>query len=197
MLVFVTSDATGRQAEPGTIEVLRREQCPRRRRNVLRIVAGATADVQVLAVEHVARFRVIKTSWRRIPMQQGEVPAVMIRMAFDASRSRWPRARKSGVKTLVALQLVPNLAVTVDAAKGGRLGGDLMTLDAILRSVQALMGTGERSWRNLCTGGHAAQGADKQEKADREPPRPLPRGQSPLVCRLRAFLARCICLERN
>ena len=149
MLVFVAGAASRRKAEPGVIQVLGRKESPSLRRDMLRIVTGAATDAEMLSIEHVTGLRVIESFWRRIPVEQGKVSAVVIGMALDTGGPCRPRARKSRVETFVVLQLVANLAVTINAAERGRLGGNRMTLDATLRPVQALMRPGKRSRGNL------------------------------------------------
>jgi len=119
---------------------------------MLRTVAGTAAYVRVLAVEHIPCFRVVKAFWRWIPVQQRKVLPVVIGVAFDAGRPRWSRARKSSVKPPVPLQLVRNLAMAFDTAKGGRLGRNLMTFDTVGGSVQVLVRPGKRSRGNLRIG---------------------------------------------
>lgn len=58
----------------------------------------------------------------RIPMHQVEVFAVMVGVTLDAGRTRGSGARKSGMQPSIVLQLVRNLTMTIDTAKGGRFG---------------------------------------------------------------------------
>lgn len=54
-------------------------------------------------------------------MRQGKVLSVVIGVALDTGRSGRPCLRKSGMKPPVMLQLVSDLAMTFETAKGGRL----------------------------------------------------------------------------
>jgi hypothetical protein len=60
------------------------------------------------------------------------------------------------MKAAVPLKLSPDLAMALDTAKGGRLGGNLMTLDAVGVAAQALVSAGERPGRNLRARGTGA-----------------------------------------
>lgn len=166
MLVFMAGDAVGRQAEPGAIQVLCPEQSARRRRDMLGYVAGAAADADVLAVERISGLRVIEAFRCRIPVQKGEVLSVVIRVALNAGRAGRTRARESGVKPLVPLQLIRDLAMAFDTAKGRGSGGNFVTLDAIGRTIQVLVRPGKRSGGDLRMG----QPKGYPDKADRKTP---------------------------
>lgn len=161
MLVFMANGASGREAHPGAIQVLGRERRTRRGGNVLRTVAGAAANAGVLAVEHVPGLRVVESLGRGLPVNHLKLHSVVIRVAFDAGRARWSRARKGSMKPLVLLQFVRDLAMAFDAAEGRRFRRNFMTLDAASRSVQGLVRTGKRARRNLRIG----HPTDHQEEA--------------------------------
>ena len=88
VFVFMASDATGREAHPGVIQVFGCEQSAGRSHNVLRGVAGTAADAHVLAIEHISRFGVIESLWGWVPMEQVEVLTIVVGVAFYAGRTR-------------------------------------------------------------------------------------------------------------
>lgn len=103
-------------------------------------------------------------------MQQCEVFPIVVGVAFYAGRSGWSGIREGRVKAPVLLQFGSNLAMAFHTAKGGRPGGDLVALDAIGRSIKALMGSGQRSRRDLRIGRRAGSCDDEQGQADRAGP---------------------------
>jgi hypothetical protein len=112
-------------------------------------VAGTATDASVFSIKHESGLRVVKALWSRVPVQQREVLAIMVRVAFHAGRARRTRTRKGRVEPLVLLLFIRNLAMAFYTAKSRGLRGNLMTLDAVSRSAQVLMRAGKRAWRNL------------------------------------------------
>lgn len=103
MLVGVACHAAGRQPHPGMIQILGRQQRTRRRGDMLRVVTGAAGDPDVFTVQHISRLRVIKPFGRRIPVQQGKILAIVIRVAFNAGHALRTRAGIGSMKTMVLL----------------------------------------------------------------------------------------------
>ena len=122
VLVHVAGGASRSEAHPCVIEVFCVQHASRCRGYALRIVAGAAGNADVFSVERESGLGVVEAFGRRIPMDQREVLPVVVRVAFHACRSRGPCMRIGGMKPLVALQLIGDLAVALHTAKRGRLG---------------------------------------------------------------------------
>jgi len=82
--VFMTTEATRREAEPGPIQILVLQKSTRLRGNVLCRVAGAATHARVLSVERVSSLGVIESLRGRSPMNHLKIGSVVIRMALDA-----------------------------------------------------------------------------------------------------------------
>ena len=136
MLVFVATGAFGRETGPGAIEVFGFQQGAHGGGNVLRIVTGTTPNPDVLAVNPVARLRVIESSGARIPMDHGELFTVVVGMAFYASGARRPGLRILCMESFVQGQLGRNFGVAIQAMEGGRLSRDGVALHAVARTVK-------------------------------------------------------------
>jgi hypothetical protein len=135
------------------VQILARKERALRRCDVLQIVAGAAADARMFAVEGKACCGVIEPLRSRIPMHHLEVDSVVIGMTLHAGCARRARPWERCMKAFVLLNLTLNLPVAIQAFEGGRLHGDLVTLDAICGSAQALMRLRQRTRRNLRPGG--------------------------------------------
>ena len=105
--VFVAGDALRRKAEERPAQVLLQllQKSARRRLDIFRLVALPAIDGRMFAVQHVARLRVIESLVGRLPVQQGEVLAVVVGVALDARLARPPRIRIGAVQAAVLLQL--------------------------------------------------------------------------------------------
>jgi len=143
VLVLMAGDTTRRQSKPSMIQILGGEFGARGRWNVLRCVAGPAAYADVLAVERIPGLGVIETLRRGIPVDEGEILTVVIRMALDAGCPLWPFAGIGGVEALVLDQLGLDLLVAIDTAKGGRPGGYLVALYAVGGSLETVVGLGK------------------------------------------------------
>ena len=84
MLILVTGDAVARKTEIRVIEVLDNEPCARRRWNELCLVALFARDATVFSGECEPRLTVIDGLALRIPVNQGEINAVVIRVTPSA-----------------------------------------------------------------------------------------------------------------
>jgi len=145
MSILVTAGATWRQPHPRVAQILTRKERALRRGDVLQIVAGAAAHAQMFAIEHITCRRVIESLRCWIPMHHLKVDAIVIGMALHASRAGRARSREACMKALVLLDLVLNLPVAIQTFEGGRLHRNLVTLDAVRSSTQALMSFRQRS----------------------------------------------------
>ena len=141
--------AVRRKTHPCLVKVLARKERSLRRCNVLQIVAGAAAYARMFAVEGKTCRGVIKPLRSWIPMHHLEIDAVMIGMALHTSHAGRPRSRERCMKAFVLLDLILNFSMAIKTFKGGRLHGDLVTLDAVCGSAQALMRPCQRSRRDL------------------------------------------------
>jgi len=91
-------------------------------------------------------------------MHHLEINSVVIGVTLYTGGTGSCGTRKGGMQSLVLLQLNGNLPMALEASKRGCTGGDLMTLDAVRISVEALMCSGQRTRRNLRIGdGHQAK----------------------------------------
>jgi len=145
VLVLVTGRTGLAESHPRVVQVFALQDGTSVRADVLRGVATLALSERMLAVKHVSGLGMIEPVWRGLPMQHVEVFTIMVRMALYAG----PRLRKYEVKSASILNLRGNLFVAFGAAKSGRSSGDRVTLRAIGGPVQALMGAGQRSRRNL------------------------------------------------
>ena len=103
----------------------------------------------MLPIQGESGLRVIESLWGRIPVQHREIFAVVVGVAFYASFTRPAFIRKSAVQPTMLLQLRGNLAVafgTAERSVAHRLG---MALCAVSRPFQIVMGTRQRSGRDL------------------------------------------------
>ena len=66
-------------------------------------MTDSAADANMLAIKDITSFGVIEAFGCRVPVEQGEVFAIVIGVAFDAGGARRPRARVGGVKPPVLL----------------------------------------------------------------------------------------------
>lgn len=82
MRVLMTGGTARRKAEPCVIQIFGAEQRARRRGDMLRRVASAALYSCVLAIKRVAGLCVIEIL--RVPVDESEVFAVVIRVAFYA-----------------------------------------------------------------------------------------------------------------
>ena len=56
---------------------------------MLGAVALLAADPQVLAIQEITRFRMVKSLLRRLPVDDLEIQAIVLRMAADATLVTW------------------------------------------------------------------------------------------------------------
>jgi hypothetical protein len=173
--IFMARGATWRKAHPSVVQILIRKDRALRRGDVLQIVAGAAAYAQVFAVEHKACRRVIESLWGRIPMHHLEVDAIVIGMAFDTCRAGRARSREGCMKAFVLLDLIRDFPMAIQAFERGRLNGNLVTLDAVPGSTQALMGFRKRSRRDLRANSTCSRQKHSQCDQPAELRRPSPR----------------------
>lgn len=120
VLVLVARDAVGRKTEPGMTEILARQKAAPRLNYMRRLMAGATTHAHVLPIQRIAGLRVVESLGRRIPVQQGEVLAVVVRVTLYAGRACWPGLRIRGVQSLMLLKLRSDLLVALDTSKRWR-----------------------------------------------------------------------------
>ena len=115
--VLVACRAVRRESHPCVAEVFCAKQRAGRSSDVLCGVTRSAADTRVPAIQRVAGGRVIESLRRGIPVNHGEVLAVVVGMAFDACGPGWPGLRKGGMQPLVLLDLGCNLPVAVNATE--------------------------------------------------------------------------------
>jgi hypothetical protein len=149
VMVHMARDAIWHQTEPCAVEILAAEQRASLRGNMLRAVAGTTTHAYMLAVEQVARFHMVESFRRGIPVQHLEIDSIVVRVTLHTCCARRAGRWEAGMKSLVLLKLAPDLAVTIHAPERPAAGRNLMALDAIRCPVQALMRTCKRARRNL------------------------------------------------
>ena len=164
VLVFVARSTRRRQAHPRVIQIFARQKSALRRSNMLRQMAGTTAHSHVFAIEDIAGLCVIESRRRRVPMDHVEAHAVVIRVALHASRSRRTRTWKRRVQSLVLLDLRSNLAMALQALERRCPRGNLVALDAVRVSTEALVGPGQRAGRDLCRRPRALQCRGQQQQ---------------------------------
>jgi len=165
--ILMARGATWRKARPSVIQILIRKRRALRRGDVLQIMAGAAAYAYMFAIEHKTCRGVTESLRSRIPMHHLEVNAVVIGVALDTRCAGRARSRECRMKTFVLLNLVRNFPVTIQTFERGRLHGNLVALDAVRSSIQALMRLCQRSRRDLRRRWNAATQykTDSEERA--------------------------------
>jgi len=162
--IFMARSATWRKAHPSVVQILIRKDRALRRGDVLQIVAGAAAHALMFAIEHKACRRVIESLRSRIPMHHLEVDTVVIGMALHTCCAGRARSRKCCMKAFVLLELICNFPMAIQTLERRRLDGNLVTLDAVPGSTQALMRLCQRSRRDLRA--NSACSRQKHSKCD-------------------------------
>jgi hypothetical protein len=72
-------------------------------------------------------------------MHHLEVDAVVIGMAFHTGCAGRARSRERCMKAVALLDLIRDFPMAIQTFEGWRLDGNLVTLDAVRSSTQALM----------------------------------------------------------
>lgn len=173
VLVLVTRDATRRKTKPGLAEIFARQKRAPRFNYVRGLMAGTAAHARVFAVQYVACLRMIESLRRRVPVQQCEILAVVVRVALYAGRAGRPGLRIGRVQSLMLLKLRSNLLVALDASKRRCACRDRMALGAVIWTIQIVVRG--REWarrylsaRRICC---PAQKSPDAQKADKCAPR--------------------------
>ncbi len=84
VFVLMTGDAGAGQAKEGAIQVSHGKSGTLRRENPLGVMALVAGQAGMLAIQHKAGLAVVEFSWRRVPVDYGEVFAVMFGVAAGA-----------------------------------------------------------------------------------------------------------------
>jgi len=84
MCIFVASEAVAGEPKEGTIQILLLKPRALRRGNVSRVMALLAGQRRVLTLQPVARLAVIEGLFRRLPMDELELQAVVLRVAASA-----------------------------------------------------------------------------------------------------------------
>ena len=116
-------------------------------------VATAAGERCMLAVEYVAGLAVIETLGRGIPVDHVEIFSIVIRVTLDARRAGSAGQGIGRVQPVVALDLGSNFAMTFRAAKRGGAQRGSVALDAVGRTVEALVRARQGAGRNLSMSG--------------------------------------------
>lgn len=84
-----------------------------------------------------------------VPFDQGEILAVMFRVAARALLARTRLDVVGGMQVFALGEARSNLTMAVQAFEGGLAGGQLLTSRAVGGAVKGLVGAGKRAGRNL------------------------------------------------
>jgi hypothetical protein len=144
--VLMATDAAWGEPEEGAIQVFHLDRGALRRRNLFCRVALLAGEGCVFPVESKSSLCVIKILC--VPLHQRKVFAIVVRVTTGAALARSRRNIERGMQTLMSCNPGSNLGVAFKAFEGA-LASEAVASGAVARSVQRLMGAGERSWRNL------------------------------------------------
>lgn len=150
VLVLMTCQATGRNAEERLIGIVDFDRRAIGLRDVLGTMAAVAGEARVFALEGVSGLLVVEGS--DVPFDERKVLSVMLRVATNAFLAR---ARTQVVRSVQALpcgDAISNFGVTSHASKRG-LATQLVTGSAIAGSAQRLVGSTEGSGRDLSRSG--------------------------------------------
>ena len=122
-------------------------------------VAFIAAQTRVLAFEYVSRLLVVESLG--IPFDDGEVLAVVLRVAAHALLARSRSDLIGSVQPLSIGQASGDLGVAIQAFEVGLTRTQLMASGAVGSAVQRLMRMGKRAGRNL----RCRRNSEKQNRA--------------------------------
>lgn len=145
--ILVASCTGGGQTEVSPSEIFDSDRDAFRGGNSRRCMTAIAAQSRMLAFESVSRLFVIECL--DVPLDEREIFAIVFRVAARALLARIRRNVVSGVQSPVSSDAACDLRMTIQALQS-RLSAEFVTTGAIRRSVQRLMGAGERAGRNLC-----------------------------------------------
>ena len=105
---------------------------------MLGTVALPAGDPQVLAIQEIARFRVIKSRLRRLPVNDPEIQAIVLRMAADAPLVAG-LVHQGSVVAAMGCDPLRDLRMTFQALDLGTATGEPMAHNAICGPAQPLV----------------------------------------------------------
>jgi len=144
--VFMARDAGLGQAQERAVQILVLNRRAFLRRDAGRVVALIALESSVFAFEHVSRFAVVESF--DVPLDQGEIVAVVLGVAAGAFLAGAGGNLVSGVKPAMSIQAIRDFRVALETLQRG-LTAELMTTGAVGRSIEGLVGTRQRAGRNL------------------------------------------------
>lgn len=164
--IFVARNARRGQSEERAIQILVLDRRALLRRDARSVVALIALKSLVLTFEHVPRFVVVESLG--VPLDQGKIFAVVFRVAAGALLTGSCGNVVGGMKAAVSVQAVSDFCVALQALESG-LAAELVTTGAVGRSIQRLVGTRERSWRNLgCARRRKKEDAEQEKNQSQE-----------------------------
>ena len=115
-----------------------------------RVVTTVTFKNGVLPEERITSLPVIKTFPARLPTNQGKVFPIMLAVAADAILTAFILVNSTRMVTLIFLDALKNLFVALNTFESSGSSSQAVTGSAFAQAVQAAVGFGQRSRRNLC-----------------------------------------------
>lgn len=154
--ILVAGGAGFGNPEEGAVEVLDLDQGALAAGNVVGSVALPAFESGVLSFQEVARLLVVEIS--RVPLDDGEIQAVVIGVTFSAFLARTGPDTVRGMQAPVSREAGSNLGMAVEALKSGLASTQFVTGGAVRRPIQFLMGAGQRPGRDLGNGNGRQKG---------------------------------------
>ena len=163
MWVLVTRCTSGRETKVGAAQVFDLDGCALRSSNARRRVATVAIQRGMFSYQRVSRLLVIERFG--VPLDKWKIFAVMIGVTTRALFAGAGLNVVGSVQASACHYSPGNLRMAVHAAKGGR-SAQLVAGGAVGRSVEKLVGTGQRPRRNLRPCAEAKQQRKKDGKAE-------------------------------
>ena len=148
--ILVAGGAGFGNPEEGAVEVRDLEQGALAGGNVVGSVAFPAFEPGVFSLQEVARLLMVELL--RVPLDDGEIQAVMIGVALGAFLAGTGPDAVRGMQAPVSREAGSNLGMAVEAPEGGLAATQFVTSGAARSPVQFLMGTGQGPGRDLGNG---------------------------------------------
>lgn len=157
--IVMTGSTTSRESEIGSARIFDDNPLPRSGSDIFGFVTVSAACVSVSSFERVSCRTVVELINRKAPVDQVEVPAIMLTVAFGTASATLVCSNQGWMQAAACFETAADLKMTGKTVKLRRPSSRDMAFRALPRASQSRVGAGKVSRRDLCgpAGGDPAQ----------------------------------------
>jgi hypothetical protein len=146
MFVFMTTGAFGGQSQVGAGKILREYPFGIGSGKVSRLMTGPAGERRVLPLQDIACPTVVEPFEGNIPVNEGKVPPVVLRVARNTGSSTPVGAHKRRMQAAGSIQSGADFLVTVEAFVFRRPLGQIVAGGTVSRAVQRAVSLRQYPW---------------------------------------------------